>query len=149
LIGEAVDRYLASGYQEGVASGLNTRAAIGLALGNLDAAAADFEEAVALCRRLGHVGGAATSLDGLAQVAERRGEFVAAIERSAAADSLRGRAGLSLPAPEGRSHAELVERLRAAVSPATFADAWGFGASIRLDEVTQLAVGTVEVAYDA
>ena len=138
LIDEAVDRYRASGYQEGLASGLDTRALVALATGDPDAAARDFTEAVDLCRRLGHIGGAATSLDGLAHVAERRGDPAGAVERCAAAEGLRARVGVASTPQEQEGVDTLLARLRSTLGQQSFDTAWTTGLARGLDQLEAL-----------
>ena len=137
IIGEAVSHYRASGYLEGLASGLNTQAFA--AIGRGDPASASLAEALAACRRLGHLGGAATALAGLARVADMTGDAARAAEFCAAAATLRAQAGAGLAGPEQASLDELAGRLATQLGPAAFGDAWASGQAIRLDQAQDLA----------
>jgi hypothetical protein len=139
IIGEAVSHYRASGYLEGLASGLNTQAFAAIGRGDPASASASLAEALAACRRLGHLGGAATALAGLAHVADMTGDAARAAEFCAAAATLRAQAGAGLAGPEQASLDELAGRLAAQLGPAAFGDAWASGQAIRLDQAQELA----------
>ena len=138
LIDEAVGHYRASGYQEGLASGLNTRGQLAVAAGDFDAAETDFIEAIELCRRLGHRGGAATALDGLAHVAEHRGRLAAAVGYCAAAAGLRARAGIGMTPHEQTSIDPLLVRIRTGLGADRFDAVWASGARQQLDDLPTL-----------
>jgi hypothetical protein len=122
-----------------LASGLNTQAFAAIGRGDPASASASFAEALAACRRLGHLGGAATALAGLARVADMTGDAVRAAEFCAAAATLRAQAGAGLAGPEQASLDELTSRLAAQLGPAAFGDAWASGQAIRLDQAQELA----------
>jgi hypothetical protein len=138
MVDEAVDHYRASGYQEGLASGLNTRALVEVAAGDLEAAVGDFVEAVELSRRLGHVGAAATSLDGLARIAEQRRDAATATALCAAAQGLRTRAGLALSPQERAGSGTLLTQLRSALGQTHFDAAWASAFTRGLDDLSSL-----------
>ena len=138
FIDEAIEHYRASGYQEGVASGLNTRGRLGVAAGDFGAAETDFAEAIDLCRRLGHLGGAATALDGLAHVAGNGRDLANAVECCAAASGLRARAGIVLMPNEQTAVDTLVGHLRSTLDPAAFEAAWASGLARRIDNLHTL-----------
>jgi len=138
MVDEAVDHYRASGYQEGLASGLNTRALVEVAAGDLEAAVGDFVEAVELSRRLGHVGAAATSLDGLARIAEQRRDAATATALCAAAEGLRTRAGLALSPQEQAGVSTLIGQLRSVLGQADFDAAWASAFTRGLDDLSSL-----------
>ncbi|HLK57002.1 MAG TPA: tetratricopeptide repeat protein, partial [Chthonomonadaceae bacterium] len=95
-----------------------------LEMGDLDQAAVYLERSLALRQELGDHGGVAYPLQGLGRVAKLRGNWEEAVKLLARSKVIRDRTGMHLSAREARRFAELLEDLRATMSPQNFSRAW-------------------------
>jgi hypothetical protein len=115
FVDEALTHYRHMGYLEGEASASMVSGRIALGRRELPDAREAFEHSLRLCRRIGHRGGVATALDGLAEVAAMAEEGRSALSLLDAADALRDEIGIPLTGAarsgHDRARRRLVDRL--------------------------------------
>lgn len=97
-------------------------------------AAALFQEALALARRLGARGRWPPALEGLAEAAMHLGQPERAARLASAAEALRETIGAHVPPSEQEDHDRLLATLRASLDDATFAASWEAGRTMTADE---------------
>lgn len=96
LASDSLTQYRAVGYEEGAASALALSATVACLQKNWPTAEHSFTESLELCRRIGHRGGIATSLDGLGIVCAHTGRLARAAELLDAAAGERAAIGVVL-----------------------------------------------------
>ena len=100
---------------------------------DLEQASGAFEHSLALCRRIGHRGGIATALEGLAEVAAAAADDQWAVLLLGAAASLREEIGSPLSGVTSTEQLRLRRRLTVRLGPAVAARGLQQGADLSLD----------------
>jgi tetratricopeptide (TPR) repeat protein len=125
----------------GVAMVLNNMGRALLEQGQLDEAALQLNESLRLRYRLGDLPGVAFSLEGLADLARRRGDVARAARLWGAAEALRAQLKAPLSPMEQPSYQQIVAESRAALGEGDFAAAWAAGAGLSVEEAVAAALG--------
>jgi non-specific serine/threonine protein kinase len=97
-------------------------------------------ESLGLWRDSGDPVGVAIALNGLAWVADERGQELRATRLSAAAAAQRSRTGAAILSTHRRLHATTVERTRAQLGEASWRRAWSEGQAMTLDQAIAYAL---------
>jgi predicted ATPase/class 3 adenylate cyclase len=108
--------------------------------GRLDEALALYRETIGGWVHLGHKGAVANQLENIAYLATDRGRTALAVRLLGAADAIREAADARMAFDEEPEYVASVERLRAALSPAVFEDAWAAGRGLSQVDAVALAL---------
>ena len=108
--------------------------------GRLEEALALYHETIRGWVHLGHKGAVANQLENIAYVRVEQGDSDRAVRLLGAADAIREAAEASMAFDEEPEHAALLERLRAAMTPAAFEDAWTAGRALSQPDAVALAL---------
>jgi predicted ATPase/DNA-binding SARP family transcriptional activator len=109
LVDGALAHYRKLGYVEGEASAYQVAGRVALGSSDLEVAREAFEHSLRLCRRIGHRGGSAAALEGLADAAAETGDGRRAVLLLGAASALRDEIGAPLT---GSARARRLEQRR-------------------------------------
>jgi predicted ATPase/class 3 adenylate cyclase len=124
------------GDRQGVAFALSHLGELAREAGEDGAALRRFAEGAAICQEIGDLARLAECLEGFAG-ALTDSDPAAAVGIMAAAAALRTASGLPLPTVHRAAHERDVGRLRAALPPDAFEQAWTAGGAMPLDDVAQ------------
>lgn len=134
LADEAHTHYRLVGYSEGESSALFLTGRIALDARDWEGARMAFAESLALCRRIGHPGGSAASLEGLAHVAAAAADDESTGLLLGAASALRDEIGSTLPGGELAEHHQEMRRLTERLGSERVAELLRRGSGVPLDE---------------
>jgi tetratricopeptide (TPR) repeat protein len=133
LIEDALTHYRNTGYLEGEASAEHVAGRVALSSQDLDGARDAFEHSLRLCRRIGHRGGSATAVEGLADVAAAAGAGERALLLLGAAAALREQIGTPLTGGAVAARLEQRRRFVDRLGPELFDRTLRRGARLQLD----------------
>jgi predicted ATPase len=133
LVADALTHYRELGYLEGEASAHHVAGRIALGSSDLMGAKEAFGHSLRLCRRIGHRGGSAAALEGLADAAADAGDDERAVLFLGAASALRDEIGTPLTGSAGAQRLELRRRLVDRLGPELVDRILRRGARLRLD----------------
>ena len=138
--GVAIERFMELGDERFV---LASRSDMAHALrrgGRLEEALAVYRETIGGWVHLGHKGAVANQLENFAYLAMERGRTELAVRLLGAADALREAADARMAFDEEPEYVASLERLRAALMPAAFENAWATGRALSQADAVALAV---------
>ena len=138
--GVAIERFMELGDERFV---LASRSDMAHALrrgGRLEDALGLYRETIAGWVHLGHKGAVANQLENIAYVDSERGRTELAVRLLGAADALREAADARMAFDEEPEYVASLERLRAALMPAVFENAWATGRELSQADAVALAV---------
>lgn len=145
LLDEALTLSRRIHFQEGIAWALHERAILARhrRRPTADSAPALFE-ALEIHQRLGDRWRCASVLEEIAGGPIARSDPGLAVTLMAAADAIRVRIGAPVPPAEADDRAAALTRLRSRLDDAEYASRWSDGATLRLDDAVELALGGLD-----
>jgi hypothetical protein len=135
LVADALTHYCELGYLEGEASAHHVAGRIALGSSDLMGAKEAFGHSLRLCRRIGHRGGSAAALEGLADAAADAGDEERAVLLLGAASALRDEIGTPLTGSAGAQRLEQRRRFVDRLGPELVDRILRRGARLQLDAI--------------
>lgn len=126
------------GNHEGILNNLNNLGAILLSEGETEAAKTHYAEALLLAREMGHKSAISFSLDGFAAIAAKNKKFGQAVKLAGAADALRRLIGYEIEPTDRFFRDAYLSEARAAIDEKVFAEFYGSGMKLRLEDAVAL-----------
>ncbi len=108
--------------------------------GDLDAAQAEYRQAIRGWQRSGNRGAVANQLESMAFIALARGEAERSVRLLGAADALREASGSPMMAQERAEYEDEVQRLRTALAGTAFDEGWAVGRAMSVEAAVALAL---------
>jgi non-specific serine/threonine protein kinase len=112
--------------------------------GDLGRAAEMYHECLKLWREVGYQVGVALVINGMAWIADRRGQPARAARLASAASTVRDRVGVDLFVSHRPLHEKTLERTRASLGEDAWNRAWAEGSAMTADEAIQYAWQTTD-----